>query len=126
MKLKELLSAKPVIAKHLNDSIPARLAYKFFKLAKKIDENEEFYRAKITALLNECAEKDANGKYVENAAGFKLKPDKLEEWKNGKDETENIEVEVAESFSISELAPLNLSVQDIINIQNLIQEDDNG
>lgn len=126
MKIKELLTAKNVIAKHINDPIPAQLAYKFFKLAKKIDEMEEFCRTKILAILDECAEKNEDGNFVQDNNGFKLKPDKIEVWKSKKEEIDEIEVDSVELFSIDELSPLKLSVQDIVNIQKFIKEDKNG
>lgn len=126
MKIKELLTAKNVIAKHINDTIPAQLAYKFFKLAKKIDETEEFCRTKILAILDECAEKNEDGNFVQDSNGFKLKPDKIEVWKSKKEEIDEIEVDSVELFSIDELSPLKLSVQDIVNIQKFIKEDKNG
>ena len=61
MILKEVLSMQPTLSNLLTQKLPFSLAYKFSKLATKIDENVEFYSKHLHDLIEEYAEKNEEG-----------------------------------------------------------------
>lgn len=124
MKLIELNNAKKVFSTHLQERIPTQTAYKIFKIVKTAEDNSEFYIAKVNSLLEECGEKNEDGTLkVDNNGSVKILNDKLNIWQKGIAEIDNLEIDTPDyTFTLEELSPIKLSVQDIINIQNLIKE----
>lgn len=127
MKIKLLLVIKQLLCSILDVKLSTKTSYKIFKLIKKIEEDEVFYNTKLQEILNKFGEKDENGKFITDEKGnIKLNSKNVESCRKAITELDNLEVECPNIiFTLDELEPLNLSVNNIILLQNLIEEENN-
>lgn len=128
MILKEILSMQPTISNLLTQKLPFSLAYKFSKLATKIDENVEFYSKQLRNLINEYAEKDEEGniKYDnDNADSITVRAACIEEFQAKVNELQNIEVSTDfPSFTFSDFEDkIELSTQEVLTLMPIITEE---
>ena len=62
MKLIDKVAANRVLMEHVNDKLPVFIAYKLMKLLKGLEEDVNFYRTKMSEIIDEYAEKDPNNR----------------------------------------------------------------
>lgn len=125
MKIKLLLVIKQLMCSILDIKLSTKTSYKIFKLIKKIEEDEIFYNTKLQEILDRFGEKDKQGKFITDEKGnIKLNSKNVEGCRKAITELDNLEVECPNIiFTIDELEPLNLSVNNIILLQNFIEEE---
>ena len=53
MKLIDKVAANRVLMEHVNDKLPVFIAYKLMKLLKGLEEDVNFYRTKMSEIIDE-------------------------------------------------------------------------
>ena len=125
--LTEANSIYTVITKFKEQKLPIKLSYKIMKILSDLESELQFYRTQLQELLQECAQMDEEGnlKFTEDGENFLLKTDKIEEFHNRYDELTNMDIELEDRFfTLKELENLELTPQDLYNIQPLIIEEE--
>lgn len=97
--------------------------YKFIKIKKAIQEEENIYQEQIKINCENFFEKDENGQPIINKnGGYKIKSDKLSECYSLMNQMNNLEVQIPDIyFSLDELEELNLSLEDLSNLESFIK-----
>lgn len=100
-----------------------RLQYKFIKIKKAIEEEEEIYREQIKLNCEQFFEKDASNTPIVNAEGaYKIKADKMNECYLLMEEMNNIDVQVPDIyFSLDELETLDLTLEELLILDTFIK-----
>lgn len=111
MKLANVLSFMEIYTAIKDHSMSVKTAYKFSKLAHKLEEEQKFYQDKLREIIDQYVEKDTNGEivYTEDHQAMKIISGKEEECSKAMDELQNIEIEVEPVFNIDELGDLTLT-----------------
>lgn len=123
MQISKLLSVKKVISTFLEEKIPAKLAYKFYKFACAIETEEKFFNQKMQEVIQTYCAKDENGELIKTEGGFKIAEGMTGECNKTVAELYELEVTAPDIvFNISELEVLNLSVQDMIILSDFIKD----
>lgn len=108
---------------HLGDKINIRLAYKMNKLGKLLDNETQFFREAIQKETFECALKDENGNPVISNGNYRLQPEKIEEYNSKLTEILTTEITIEDiSFTLDELAPIEISMSELNSFEKFIQE----
>ena len=84
--------AQPIVGRLMELSLPINLSYKVNKLVKLIQPELEFYQTSFRNIIEDCVERDAEGKYTPTQEGIIIKPEKQDECKKRLEELNNIEV----------------------------------
>jgi len=123
MKLSRLIGARTIITQYAKEKLPAQTAYKFVKFLKTTDADEAFYNEKLRDIINQYAQKDEFGNFVQNDSGIVLVPETAAVCKSEIQELDNTIIEMPAKFSIQELSGLCLSMADILMIEELLIEE---
>lgn len=123
MQISKLLSVKKVINTFLEEKIPAKLAYKFYKFVCSIEIEEKFFNSKMQEIIKTYGAKDENGELIKTDGGIKIAEGQTTECNKAVEELYALEVTTPDiTFNISELEVLNLSVQDMIILSDFIED----
>lgn len=123
MKMYEVIGLQNFFATVADKKIPVKTAYKLSKLARRVEEEVQFYQKEFKAIIDEYAKKE-NGQYVFAPDGLSI------EVIDGKDdecnakifELKTIEVDLKDiSFSIEEFENLDLTLAELDAIYPLIK-----
>lgn len=123
MKMYEVIGLKNFFATVADKKIPVKTAYKLSKLARRVEEEVQFYQKEFKAIIDEYAKKE-NGQYVFAPDGLSI------EVIDGKDdecnakifELKTIEVDLKDiTFSIEEFENLDLTLAELDAIYPLIK-----
>lgn len=116
LKIHEVLALQKLYNKLSKQELPIRLNYKLTKLYKNIESDFEFYRTRMTEIINIYGLKDDNGQFIltDNGAEVKIQPDKVNECQYKINELMNLET--------SELPILKLKLDELDNISLTMQE----
>lgn len=126
MKIGQLLKIKGVFAPFIRMRLAPRLSYKLLKFIKAIEFEEEFFNSKFREIVDDCAKKDEQGKFITDKNG-NIALEKSDKFKKAVEELNDIEITAPDiSFTLDELQGLTLSVLDIALIEDFIKEDANG
>lgn len=126
MKIGQLLKVKGVFTPFIRMRLSPRLSYKLLKFIKAIEFEEDFFNAKFREIVQECAKKDEQGKFITDNNG-NIALEKSNKFKAAVEELNEIEVTAPDiKFTLDELQDLTLSVLDIAVIEDFIQEEANG
>lgn len=125
MKYVLLLQIKNVLIKIIDVRVPFKLAYKIYKFIEEIEREEKCYTMMLNSILAKYGQKDNLGRYVRDDNGnIKIKSELENECQLALTQLNNIEVDIPPfSFTIKELEPLHLSVNDINLLRNFILEE---
>ena len=125
MKISDVLSFSEVYASIKDQPMGIKTAYKFSKLAHKLEEETKFYHEKLQNLVDQYVEKDENGMpvYTEDRTAMKIIAGKEEECSKAMNELQNLEVEIAPSFTIDELEGISLTPAQMQGLYPFIIED---
>ena len=125
MKYILLLQIKNVLIKIIDVRVPFKLAYKIYKFIEEIEREEKCYTMMLNSILTKYGQKDNLGRYVRDDNGnIKIKSELENECQLALTQLNNIEVDIPPfSFTIKELEPLHLSVNDINLLRNFILEE---
>lgn len=123
MKISQIIDLSPVISNIITKDMPFSLAYKFTKLLKLIETNEQFYNQKLRELLEKYAQKDENGEYIEQEDGILLIPETRIEFHEKFNDLKNIEIsDNLPTFTSKELECISISPRDLFALMPLIEE----
>lgn len=114
IRLSQIIALSPVYADIKATVLPPLTAYKFTKFFNSVQENATFYSNELNKIINEYAEKDADGNVVplENGDGVKLQHDKIKEAQIAISDLMNLMVDVVDiKFSFAELEKVKLSLE---------------
>lgn len=125
MKLINKVAANRVLMEHINDKLPVFIAYKLMKLLKGLKEDVDFYRTKMSEIIDEYAEKDPNGQALQSQNGSVI-------IQNGKVDECNAKIKELEEmpvgdngdikFALDELAPINFSINEMLSLECYIEQ----
>lgn len=123
MKLNDLITARRIILSHKDEKMSSFLAYKLMKIIKASDEEENFYKEKLQALIDEYSIKDENGNVKVQDDGVAIAPAHVEAFNKAAAEIQNMEVEAPKiKFSVHELGTIKLTVSEIYALDEFIEE----
>lgn len=125
MKLIDKVAANRVLMEHVNDKLPVFIAYKLMKLLKGLEEDVNFYRTKMSEIIDEYAEKDPNGQALQSQnGGVIIQNGKVDECNAKIKELEEIPVEDNGDikFALDELAPINFSINEMLSLECYIEQ----
>lgn len=125
MKLIDKVAANRVLMEHVNDKLPVFIAYKLMKLLKGLEEDVNFYRKKMSEIIDEYAEKDPNGQALQSQNGSVIiQNGKVDECNSKIKELEDIQVENSGEikFTLEELAPINFSINEMLFLECYIEQ----
>ena len=125
MKLIDKVAANRGLMEHVNDKLPVFIAYKLMKLLKGLEEDVNFYRTKMSEIIDEYAEKDPNGQALQsqNGGGI-IQNGKVDECNAKIKELEEMPVEDNGDikFALDELAPINFSINEMLSLECYIEQ----
>ena len=125
MKLIDKVAAHRVLMEHVNDKLPVFIAYKLMKLLKGLEEDVNFYRTKMSEIIDEYAEKDPNGQALQSQnGGVIIQNGKVDECNAKIKELEEMPVEDNGDikFALDELAPINFSINEMLSLECYIEQ----
>lgn len=125
MKLTDKVAANRVLMDHVNDKLPVFIAYKLMKLLKGLEEDVNFYRTKVSEIIDEYAEKDPNGQALQSQnGGVIIQNGKVDECNAKIKELEEMPVEDNGDikFALDELAPINFSINEMLSLECYIEQ----
>ncbi|WP_301888050.1 hypothetical protein [Bacteroides caecimuris] len=125
MKLIDKVAANRVLMEHVNDKLPVFIAYKLMKLLKGLEEDVNFYRTKMSEIIDEYAEKDPNGQALQSQnGGVIIQNGKVDECNAKIKELEEMPVEDNGDikFALDELAPINFSINEMLSLECYIEQ----
>lgn len=125
MKIKEALDYQYLYQRLKNESINIKLAYKLNKLYTKISNEAEFYEESLNKILDEYAEKDEEGNFVQNSSntGILIKKEYIETCHRKIRELQEIEVDITDiSFTLDEFEDLKITPAELSCLESLIKE----
>ena len=125
MKLIDKVAANRVLMEHVNDKLPVFIAYKLMKLLKGLEEDVNFYRTKMSEIIDEYAEKDPNGQALQSKnGGVIIQNGKVDECNAKIKELEEMPVEDNGDikFALDELAPINFSINEMLSLECYIEQ----
>ena len=124
MILGTVLSAKNILAGHLNDKVRGTLAYKIMKFIHEVEVEERFSNAEIPKILEKYAEKDSDGKLVYEDGGYKIPPENIDKFQAEIDALHNTEVESPRvSFILGDFEDLSVSANEMWILSQFMKED---
>ena len=125
MKLIDKVAANRVLMEHVYDKLPVFIAYKLMKLLKGLEEDVNFYRTKMSEIIDEYAEKDPNGQALQSQnGGVIIQNGKVDECNAKIKELEEMPVEDNGDikFALDELAPINFSINEMLSLECYIEQ----
>lgn len=125
MKLIDKVAANRVLMEHVNNKLPVFIAYKLMKLLKGLEEDVNFYRTKMSEIIDEYAEKDPNGQALQSQnGGVIIQNGKVDECNAKIKELEEMPVEDNGDikFALDELAPINFSINEMLSLECYIEQ----
>jgi succinylarginine dihydrolase len=125
MKIGHVLAFADVYASIKDQPMSVKTAYKFSKLANKLDAEQKFYQAKLQDIIATYVEKDSNGQLVhtEDGKAMKIIPGKEEECTTAMNELEDIDIDVEPILTIDELEGLSITPTQMQGLYPFIIED---
>lgn len=123
VNMRTALQIKGIGANVIDTKMSPKIAYKFMKLLKAIEEEETFFNDKMKEIILEFGKKDENSQpvFLDNG-NVEIIPGKEAECGQKIKELEEIEVELPEiKFSIEDLESLELSPRDIYALDSVIE-----
>lgn len=126
LKIHEVLALQKLYNKLSKQELPIRLNYKLTKLYKNIESDFEFYRTRMTEIINIYGLKDDNGQFIltDNGAEVKIQPDKVNECQDKINELMNLETSELPilKLKLDELGNISLTMQEMSILEQFIEE----
>lgn len=122
MNINIIVNTKILVDSFSTKKLPTKLAYKLYKFSEALSNDYNFYNTKLREILGQYGEKDEKGQLIIENNQVKVKD--TQECEKALKELNSIECDIPPfSFTIDELAPLELSISDIGVINNFIVEE---
>ena len=110
----------------IKDRVPSiKTAYKMNKIYQRAAQEQAFVQEQQEKIAEKYAQRDSNGNIVltDDKTDIMVEPSKMDECKKALRELIEIEVELPDyNFTLDELEPLNLSMNDLQPLMNFICE----
>lgn len=123
MKMYEVLSLQNFYSSIHDKKLPIKTAYKLSRLAKRAEEENQFYQSQFQKIIDEYALKE-NGQlvYSEDMTSIKIIPGKEDECAEKLTELRELEVDMKDfEFSIEEFENFELTIAQMSSILPLIK-----
>ena len=124
MKMYEALALQNFYASVQDKKMPIKTAYKLSRLAKRVEEELQFYQKEFTRIVDEYAMKE-NGQliYSDDMTSIKIIPGKEDECSAKIMELKELEVDFSGfEFILDEFDSLELTLAEISSILPLIRD----
>ena len=124
MKMYEILEMQNFYTSVQNKKMPIKTAYKLSRMAKRIEEEVQFYQKEFARIINEYALKE-NGQlvYSEDMSSIKIIPGKEEECNEKIIELKELDVDLSQfEFSLDEFESFELTLAEMTSILPLIKD----
>ena len=124
MKMYEVLTLQNFYASIHDKKMPIKTAYKLSRLAKRVEEETQFYQSQFHKIIEDYALKE-NGQlvYSEDMTSIKIIPCKEDECAAKMTELRELEVNLSEfEFTIEEFDDLELTINQMASILPLIKD----
>lgn len=125
MKLIDVVSARKIIETKATEKVEFNLAYKFAKLIKLTNDDEEFYNKSQREIFEQYAKRDDKGNILPDENGrYQFDTDKVATVESELRKLATTEVTIPESlkFTVEELTPLKFSVEEVMSFSTLIKD----
>ena len=125
MKISDALEFQHLYQRLKNEAISIRLAYKLNKLNNKVLSEASFYEDSLHKILNQYAEKDEYGNFIQNEdnTGILIQKECLEICHRKINELQSIEIDIFDiSFTLDELEELKITPAELVCLESLIKE----
>lgn len=125
MKMYQIIECKKFYDTIKEKKLPLKVAYKFNKLLKRLEEEVTFYQEEFSKIINEFGEIDENGEYVltEDGQGVRIKEGKFSECQEKINELSEIEIVIDTiKFTLNELETLELNITEVEWLMPFIEE----
>lgn len=125
MKIIDALEFLRIYPKISSQTLPIKLAYKLNKLNCKIKNDGAFYEESLEKILQEYAEIDEKGNFIQNEAGdgIVIKEGLVNECHQKIKELQELSLETSDIFfTIEELEPLSITPAELNCLFSLIKE----
>ena len=124
MQLIKVVKAERLLESLAQEKMGVNLSYKFMKLLKAMADDNEFYRQEANKIIEKYAARDENDNIVRESNGVVMldmsRQEELDEETRQLNETE---VEMPNiKFRVEELQGLQLSVADLMILDDFIEE----
>lgn len=124
MKMYEVLEMQNFYTSVQDKKMPIKTAYKLSRMAKRIEEEVQFYQKEFARIINEYALKE-NGQlvYSEDMNSIKVIPGKEEECNEKVIELKELEVDFSQfEFALDEFESFELTLTEMSSILPLIKD----
>lgn len=119
---KNLFVLKGIIEKIKSKTFSIETQYKFLKLSKIIDSEIEIFEEQRKMLIENFGERDEAGNFIVENGGIKIKIDSQEECEKKVKELNEMQVQFPDMyFSLPELEPLELTLEDLLFLDQFIK-----
>ena len=125
LKMQDILGFTAFYETVKAQKLSMKIAYRLAQLAKAIDEELQFYREKLQAIVQEFGEMDEDGKPVatDDGNGIKLRPGTEAQCFNAMKELQEIEVTLPDiKFHIEDFGNVELSMTEMAAVMPFIEE----
>ena len=125
LKMQEILGFASFYESAKSQKLSMKTAYNLARLAKAIDNELQFYREKLQAIIAEYGEKDAEGKLIptEDGEGIKLRAGSEEVCFAAMRELQDIDINLPDiKFAIEDFGNIELSPAETVAIFPFIKE----
>lgn len=127
MQLIKLVNAEGLIESLADEKIEVSLSYKFMKFIQASANEVMFYKKRRDEIIKQYALKDEKGEILvdKTNGGIKFSPENKENIEKAFKELSETEVSVPDiKFHVLELRGLQLSIRDLILLQDFIIEEE--
>ena len=124
MKMYEVLALQNFYTSVQDKKMPIKTTYKLRRLAKRVEEEVQFYQTEFARIVDEYALKE-NGQliYSEDMTSIKIIPGKEDECSNKIVELKELEVDLSQfEFTLDEFDSLELTWAEMSSILPLIKD----
>lgn len=123
MDIKTILAVRRLVKQRAKEEVSSSLAYKFMKLLKSTDSDEEFYADRMRSIIEHYSEKDKSGAPIRKDGGISIADGQAERCQTEINELENTSVDTPSiRFTLDELSEMKFTVTDMFAFDELITE----
>ena len=123
MDIKTILAVRRLVKQRAKEEVSSSLAYKFMKLLKSTDSDEEFYADRMRSIIEHYSEKDESGAPIRKDGGISIADGQVERCQTEINELENTSVDTPSiRFTLDELSEMKFTVTDMFAFDELITE----
>ena len=125
IKMYEILEFENIYNKLIDKNMPIKIAYKFSKLNREIENEKSFYHSKLQSIIEIYGEKDEAGNFIltQDKTGIQIKKENLNECQKAIAELSNFEIDInGIKINIEELENFDLTLREMNILAPFIEE----